>query len=322
MRSKWCRTVAWLLSLLVISNSIFCCAVSAESPELPADMRWMKERVARMHARYTAPGDHDQFLHKLSEAKKRATTAVVVEALDQVIVWREELKPIKIRSGVSSIPDDVATNTLPKKSALNDIKNQQTTERESLLMSGTVKTAEQSVPAGVTTDRYQLEEGYIDLGVLQATWLERVNELRKKRWRATYSLHPQLHKTAADRSETMKRKGVADHKRFAKSPYYAYGEIEERFSDRGVTFVNISRATFTENIGWSTFRCTQQDCTQTAIDAMRETFNFYLREEGTKNDAHRRTLIHPLFTIVGLWIAVDEAAGKFYLTTHYGTQIE
>ncbi len=86
------------------------------------------------------------------------------------------------------------------------------------------------------------------MSVLQDTRLQRVNELRSSRGRQPLALHPLLHKTAAERSETMRHKGVADHKRFVHSAYYAYGELENRFSDKGVQFVNVSRVTFTENI--------------------------------------------------------------------------
>lgn len=284
----------------------------AQTTTLNEDEQWMKERIQRIHSRYRASGDHDYLLHKLQLAQQNAVSPETRRALAQIIVWWEELRPKTTRSGVSSIPVDTiapspATATWVVSTWATDTK----TDKEPVLQTG------------VTEWRYQLDaQKYINIGELQTTWLGWVNDLRAKRGRQAYTLEPLLHKTAADRSETMKNKWVGDHRRFATSPYYAYGEIEQRFADRGVTFVNISRATFTENIGRATFRCKTTDCTQTAIDAMRQTWNFYLREEWTTNDAHRRTLIHPLFTIVGLGIAVDESAGKFYLTTHYGTKLK
>ncbi len=217
--------------------------------------------------------------------------------LEQIIIRREELRPKNVWNGVSSIP----SSTLSSPQPVSQPANMQSQSTESF---------------------YQLANGTINITTLQTTRLWRVNELRAKRGRNPYSLDPLLDKTAADRSETMKKKWVADHRRFAKSAYYAYGEIEQRFSNRGVEFVNVSRATFTENIWRATFRCKKSDCTDDAINAMRETWYFYLSEEGKANDAHWRTLIHPLFTVVGLWIAVDEWDGKFYLTTHYGTEVK
>jgi uncharacterized protein YkwD len=268
-----------------------------------SDEERMKQRLAIIHNRYTAPGDHDQFLHKLKQAKEKTTAPTVKETLEQIIIRREELRPKQRSNGISSIPTDIPLSS--EQMTQTDIPHENT-----------------SYQNNTSESLYQLANGTINISKLQTTWLWRVNELREQRGRSAYTLEPLLDKTAADRSETMKKKWVADHKRSAKSAYYAYGEIEQRFSNRGVQFVNVSRATFTENIWRATFRCKKSDCTDDAINAMRETWNFYLSEEGKANDAHRRTLIHPLFTIVGLWIAVDEWSGKFYLTTHYGTEVK
>lgn len=320
--------IAFVL-LLVWGNIYFSYPIFAQTTE---DDAWMKERLARIHVRYTWAGDHDQFLYKLQQASQNTQDDSVREALDQIIIWWEELRPPITRAWVSSIPSTFATQEVvlrktdtTKKAIVKEAIAKEDQIKDEIVPSSPQEeklNAEQYVPKSKPSDaRYQLSNGYIDVAVLQSTRLGRVNELRESRGRHALVLHPLLHKTAADRSETMRHKWIADHKRFAWSAYYSYGELEARFADRGVEFVNVSRATFTENIGRSTFRCSQEDCTQTAIDAMRTTFNFYLREEGTKNDAHRRTMIHPLFQIVWLWIAVDESIGKFYLTTHYWTEI-
>ena len=294
---RWRISIITIFLLLLVQGGAHF-FVSAQS--VMSDEERMKQRLIFMHNRYTASGDHDQFLHKLTQAKLKSTTPAVVETLEQIIIRREELRPKRSWNGVSSIPLDTPSDT-PSVQSEPEVKNLSTYEPDTV---------------------YQLNNWTINITKLQATRLSRVNELRVQRGRKTYSAEPLLDKTAADRSETMKKKWVADHRRFAKSAYYAYGEIEKRFADRGVVFTNVSRATFTENIGRATFRCKKSDCTDDAIEAMRETWNFYLSEEGKTNDAHRRTLIHPLFTVVGLWIAVDEWSGKFYLTTHYGTELK
>jgi uncharacterized protein YkwD len=273
-----------------------------------SDEERMKQRLVVIHNRYTAPWDHDQFLHKLNQAKEKTTTPTVKETLEQIIIRREELRPTNVWNGVSSIPSSPVSTQQPPWS-ISQPESQPESQPD-------------NIPYQQSESLYQLANGTINISKLQTTWLWRVNELREQRGRTVYSLEPLLDKTAAERSETMKKKWVADHRRFAKSAYYAYGEIEQRFSKRGVEFVNVSRATFTENIWRATFRCKKSDCTDDAIEAMRQTRYFYLSEEGKANDAHRRTLIHPLFTVVWLWIAVDEWSGKFYLTTHYGTEIK
>lgn len=271
----------------------------------------LKSRVVAIHAKYTASWDHDIYLNKLQEAKKSMKSYPARQLIDMIIAYREELRPQqKTRAnGVSSIPQEVVVNAQTA-----EISSEQLPKEE--MWSSELKQDQHM---------YQLTHGRINITILQDTWMWWVNELRVQRWRAAYVHEPVLDKTAADRSETMKKKWVADHRRFANSAYYAYyayGEIEQRFSKRGVEFVNVSRATFTENIWRATFRCKKADCTDDAINAMRQSWNFYLSEEWTTNDVHWRTLTHPLFTLLGLGIAVDESAGKFYLTTHYGTEIK
>jgi uncharacterized protein YkwD len=171
-------------------------------------------------------------------------------------------------------------------------------------------------------DIYQFQNWTIDILVLQDTWLTRVNQVRKERGRSSIKLSQPLHVTAAERSEAMKRKGVADHRRFTNSSYYNYGQLVAWFDDRWITFVNNQRATFTENIGYWRLTCKQWDCTQAAIKTMRTVFDYFISEEWTANDAHRRTIIHPSFEIMGLWIAIDENKKRLYVTQHYGTQIQ
>jgi uncharacterized protein YkwD len=162
----------------------------------------------------------------------------------------------------------------------------------------------------------------IDLLQLQKTWLGWVNALRKDRGLASISHNTVLDATAKKRSEEMSEKWLVDHKRTSKSSYYAYYEIEEWFRDLGVEFKNVSRATFVENIGRPYLKCPSGDCTDAASKAMRTTFDFYVAEAWTKNDAHRRTLIHPLMKIMGLGIVVDSAGKRLYFTTHYGTELK
>ncbi len=95
------------------------------------------------------------------------------------------------------------------------------------------KNAPRSEPVEASTDfqRYQLEDGYIDLERVQETWLDWVNDLRADRGLPTYSLISNLNKTASSRASTMRRKESADHKRFSWSSYYDYIQIENWFAD-------------------------------------------------------------------------------------------
>lgn len=321
------RLKTWSLNTLCaigMSILILVFSVSWASAQSVSDEEWIKDRLVRIHAKYTWAGDHDQFLHKLQQALLKTDSPIAHNALSQILVWREELRPTVVRGWVSSISTTVAVGKNDTKQPLDEVSDlsDRWVESNQNTWSQDQQDGWELLSFSLRDDRYELANGFIDVSRLQTTRLWWVNELRLERGRQALVLNSLLHKTASDRSETMKRKWVGDHRRFENSAYYAYGELEEWFAQRWVQFVNISRATFTENIGRSSFYCKQTDCTQIAIDAMRQSFDYYLREEGTKNDAHWRTMIHPLFEIVGLWITVDESAGKFYLTTHYGTQIK
>lgn len=176
-------------------------------------------------------------------------------------------------------------------------------------------------PVSYTPSYYVLSQSQIDITTLQTTRLERVNDLRISRNVKPYSLDSVLHKTAADRSNTMKEKGSADHRRTSKSWYYEYGQLEDRFKKRGVTFENVNRATFTENIWYAYIDCNDSDCTDEAVEGMRQMFEYFRSEEGKANDLHRRSMMHPLFKLVGVWIAVDEEKGILYATMHYATDV-
>lgn len=171
-------------------------------------------------------------------------------------------------------------------------------------------------------ETYQLDAGTIDVAILQTTWLWRVNALRKERWRRSIRLSEPLHATATERSELLSAKWTADHRRTPSSLYYNYWELVEWFEQRDIVFTNVNRVTFTENIWYARFICDSGDCTQSAISSMRKIFDYFVSEEWTVNDAHRRTLMQPYFKIMWMWIAVDEATNRIYVTQHYWTALE
>lgn len=160
------------------------------------------------------------------------------------------------------------------------------------------ETVAEPLEASEDFQRYQLDNGYIDLERVQNTWLGRVNTLRKDRGLPKYSLAAQLTKTASVRSSTMRKKQSADHKRFAWSSYYDYTQIEHWFDELGVQFTNDNRSTFTENVGYSYFVCDEKDCTDEAITSLKSVYEYFISEEGKAYDLHWRTLIHPKYTLM------------------------
>ena len=170
-------------------------------------------------------------------------------------------------------------------------------------------------------DRYILQDGRINLTTIRNTWIERVNVFRKQEWVNTVVTHqPLLDKTATERSIKMRTNGTRSHKRTATSGYYNYREIVRWFEDRWLTFTNISRATFTENVGFASLGCNSGDCTSAALKSLRDVFEFFINEKGTSYTAHYDTTVHPLFQEVGIGIAVDESRWLIYSTMHYATE--
>lgn len=87
--------------LLMISISDF--FVVSRTYALTDEQRF-KERFFRIQKIYIAPGDFDQFAHKLREAERRAQSPEARLALAQIVVWREDLRPTTVMLAGSSIP--------------------------------------------------------------------------------------------------------------------------------------------------------------------------------------------------------------------------
>lgn len=172
-----------------------------------------------------------------------------------------------------------------------------------------------------TPNIYTLSNWSIDITKVQEARQWRVNDLRSSRGLYDTSFEPILHKTAADWAVTIRNKKEADHRRFSNSTYYDYGQLVERFADRGVVFKNVSRATFTENVWRAYFSCDSWDCTQEAINSVQRIYKYFRDEEWKAYDAHRRTMIHPLFRVMGIWISVDEPNDRIYIVIHYWTEV-
>ena len=93
------------------------------------------------------------------------------------------------------------------------------------------------------------------------------------------------------------------------------------FADLDLRFKNISRITFTENIGYGYYNCKYSDCTGALIQAVKSTFNFFMSEKGRAYAPHYDSIVNPHYRQIGLGIALDASSKKYYLTVHYGTEI-
>lgn len=172
-----------------------------------------------------------------------------------------------------------------------------------------------------TTDMQEknLHNDRIDHAYIRDTWIWWTNTLRTSRGLPIYTHEPVLSQTALTRSQVLSNKWIADHKRTPDASYYDYEQIESRFADQWVSFVNHNRSTFTENIWRSSYSCDQEDCTDEAVTAIRRIFDYFVSEEAD-DGVHWRTLIHPRFSQVWVELTIDSSQSKLYWVMHYAVE--
>lgn len=161
----------------------------------------------------------------------------------------------------------------------------------------------------------------VDMAKVRVSWLAWNNSERMKEGLQAYTYNNTLNKTAYLWSKYSKEVGEMSHKRPGQTAYYDYNMIKDWFRNLGVEFENVSTVTFTENIGWGPYNCNSSDCTQTLIDNIRSTFDFYMAEKDKADRPHYNSVMNKYFKEIGLGIVIDSAQKKYYLTVHYGTKI-
>lgn len=168
--------------------------------------------------------------------------------------------------------------------------------------------------------------GNIDMARVELAWLAWVNMARAEKGLSPYSTHSALSATAQEWAEFSANRGYTTHGRpgdgcEGSTNYvcYNYSVIDQWFKDRGVNATNINRSTHTENVGFGGFKCSDSDCTDEAIAAIKSTYNFFYKEK-TYNGVHYRTMVNPNFTHLGLGVSIKN--GKYYLAAHYSTPLK
>lgn len=157
----------------------------------------------------------------------------------------------------------------------------------------------------------------IDMDEVRQTWLSWYNQARAAGGLSAYTYAPTLNYTATVWSEDSLERGVMSHQRPGDTSDYDYSGITNWFKDLGVEFDGSSGVTYSENIGRGTYRCSDSDCTQELIDAIRPVFDAYMAEKGTSYTAHYDSVMSPHFNVIGLGIAVSPEKQTQYLTVHY-----
>ena len=163
----------------------------------------------------------------------------------------------------------------------------------------------------------------IDLQKIRQTWLGWNNQTRKDLNLDPYILNDQLTRTATVWAEDGKSKGRITHARPGQKAYYDYNIMADWFKNLGLTFKNVNRITFTENIAWNYYSCksTSKDCTPQVIKALKYDYDFFIKEKTKKSHPHYDSIVNKYFKIIGIGIAIDPKTKKYFLAVHYGTEI-
>ena len=162
----------------------------------------------------------------------------------------------------------------------------------------------------------------VDIIKVRNTWIGWYNDVRNELWLTDYEYDSRLDRTALEWSNTAKEQWFISHKRNPNDSYYDYWKIDAWFQERWIVAKNINRITHTENIGYGTYSCKKSDCTDTLINSIRSTFNFFMSEKGKQYDAHYKSIIKKEFQYIGLWIRIDPKVNRYYLTVHYITDFK
>lgn len=163
----------------------------------------------------------------------------------------------------------------------------------------------------------------VDMSRVRTEWLSWYNATRSSLGRGVYSYDSRLDKTAQDWNKVFAAgKWLNHHRRSPSDSYYNFTKISTWFADRWVVGKVSGGATTTENVGYGYYRCTESDCTDELIAAIRTTYDFFMSEKGKSFDAHYQSIIQPHFTKIWLDIIVEPSDNRYYLTVHYITDFE
>ena len=161
----------------------------------------------------------------------------------------------------------------------------------------------------------------VDMNRVRSEWLTWTNSVRLEQWLSPYSIDTRLNTTAYDWTiEFANSKWSNHHRRNPSDSYYSFSTIDNWFMKRGINPKIINRSKHTENVGFWTYSCSSSDCTNTLIQSIRSTFNFFMSEKGKSYDAHYRSIVQPNFSKIGLSVIVVPEEQRYYLTVHYITE--
>ncbi len=75
------------------------------------------------------------------------------------------------------------------------------------------------------------------------------------------------------------------------------------------------KSAFSESVGYRSFNCASNDCTEAFITATKRVFDTFASEG--KNGPHYKAIVMPHFKQMGLGFQLDEAKKTIYVVIHY-----
>lgn len=156
----------------------------------------------------------------------------------------------------------------------------------------------------------------VDMTRVRSTWLGWYNDIRASRWLWAYSHDTRLDSTAHDWNTVFAgSRGTNYHERNPGDGYYNYPVINKWFQDRGVNPPVIARVNHSENVSYGYYSCSDSDCTDELISAIRSSYTFFIN-----SSVHAKSVFQPNFTKIGLDVIVVPSERRYYVTVHYMTR--
>ncbi|MBU0577502.1 S-layer homology domain-containing protein [Patescibacteria group bacterium] len=256
----------------------------------------------------------------LAEAAKILVNTLEVEipAVESNLWYQEYIEAMQNNSYIpqsfSALDQNVTRGEMAEMTwrILEEVKDQPFTQfdfTEAVGEAGYTSCADSNIPSS------------IDMDEVRETWLTWYNDARATRGLHAYTYNGYLDYSAAVWSQYCRDIGTMSHSRPGQTEYYDYSMITDWFADLGLTFENHSGVTYSENIGYATYRCSDSDCTQELLDGVKMVFDAYMAEEGTSYTAHYDSVTNSYFNEIGVGFAIDSSDNWVYVTVHYATAL-
>lgn len=155
-----------------------------------------------------------------------------------------------------------------------------------------------------------------DINKVRETWLWWNNDLRSSLKLDKYTIDNKLNETATTWSNHMVNLWYWTHKRSSKDGYYNYNSVKNWFERQWITFWS-KWTQLVENIWYGYVKCTDWECTDEMIKAIKTTRDFFMSERYKSYRPHYNSLINKYYDYIGVGISMD--GNKYYLTIHYTT---